>query len=277
VIIGVDHIAISGADQTRDAASLEMLGFRRRFAQPGIPNPPQKMPFLGHYRPNHDIALFDAAEGVAVELIIHGGPRQAGTNPGFVPLVELPSQILDALPAHRSCPADVSAAICEAYALKAVRWARILALDAPIWGDGGASTSTSVKAVTRSVGDLCASAAFFCDLLGLKLAAQGSARGAKQWVRLDSQSPVARWRLSVLLCAASDTGEAAPMRLDQSGYPCLAFLSTDIVADAEKLAAHTRGRRSDVFDLVVDQKLLSILLAEGPSNELIEFIQVRAR
>jgi len=272
VILGVDHVAVSGKELDRERQALEQLGFRCRFIGSGVTNVESKSPLLRKRNPLHDLAVFDGAEGTALELTVHRTPRRAGTNMGFVPLLKLETVAFQNLEFVEDSPKDIATAIEAAFGIEMVRLFRSPALDATIWAVPG--NVLAFLATIRIVKDLSESTKFFGDGLGIK-PKSASNSGPRPWVRFDIGSQIQRWRSSILLCEKREESETARQLLDDAGYPCLALLSTDLASDVARLKAN--GARTDTvdFELVIDGKAFLFSIIIGPSGEIIELMQLR--
>jgi hypothetical protein len=272
VILGVDHVAVSGNSLDRERQALERLGFRCRFADIGIPNVESKSPLLRQRNPLHDLAVFDGSEGTALELTVHRTPRRVGTNMGFVPLLRLHASVLQDLEAVKEPPNDIAAAIETAFGVQSVCLFRAPALDAPLWVAAG--NAPALVACIRFVKDLSEGAKFFGDGLGIKPKNQ-STSGPRPWVRFNIGSQIQRWRSSILLCEKCDNSEVAPQLLDDAGYPCLALLSTDLASDVARLKANGAQNETADFELVVNGKTFLFSILVGPDGEIVELMQMR--
>ncbi len=91
--------------------------------------------------------------------------------------------------------------------------------------------------------------------------------------RIDS--PIEKYRSSLLMGPTKNKEECAPIFLDDAGFPCIALLTTDLESDARRLHIEETRFVTDDFRLTVNNKRLKICFACGPSGELIELVQVR--
>jgi hypothetical protein len=269
MILGVDHIAVSGTSLAHDGAVLAGLGFRQRVAVAGLPNPVVKAPLLERYGELHDVAIFEGESGPALELTVHGDATRRAADDGFVPLVALGPSAAPG-PAD-AAPTAIAGAICAAFGLDDLNFVRLPGLETGLWSvPAGAA---SLKAAVRIVADLAASVGFYRDVLGLRETARGST-DAVTWVRLAAAGLVPKWQMSLLLCVPSDAPQGQARRLDDAGYPCLALLSSDIEADLARVEAQAAWETRTVrFDLVLDGRALKIAYLYGSAGEIVELIE----
>lgn len=276
MILGVDHISVSGDDWRASAQELEALGFIRRFAEPGLVNAGEKAPLLRLEGSEvHDIVVLDGCDSPALELTVHGPLRPGSAHLGYVPVMRVRPDVADALPPVDNPPANVGAVLEEILDTPVSRRS-LPGLDAEAWVTTG--DDTALLATVHPMRNLDASAAFFEDGLGFRPTAAGQA-GRRQWRVLETQSPLAKWRLKLMLYTAESDLEMEPLMLDDVGFPCLALLSsavsTDLAALAAQAGAESEGVATEAFTITVAGKPLQIGLMRGPSGELIELIEVK--
>ena len=80
MILGVDHLALTTNDLDSTHRSLVSQGFECVFMERDVKNHSAKRLMLHDFQPVHDLALYRAESGVAIEVTRHGatcGPVQA--------------------------------------------------------------------------------------------------------------------------------------------------------------------------------------------------------
>ncbi|WFE89356.1 hypothetical protein K1718_24905 [Roseibium porphyridii] len=263
MIVGVDHIALACTDLEAGQRALESLGLDQRFADRGVMNAPQKKDLLNAYGPLHDIAVFDPQSGTAIEITAHD-VAQASTHNGFTPVLDLSVERKgEREGAELDC---VTAAYGEGYELY-----RLPDLDTYCFLRSGQEKS-ALRAGILTVSDFEGSLAFFTGGLSAKVERQDVV-AERRWAVVKLPGVMPKWRLELLI-VEDPISHKRTMRLDDAGWPCLACLTTSIEADGEKLRQASAGRVGEIFDLEVNGKALRILLATGPSGELVELIEI---
>jgi hypothetical protein len=106
-------------------------------------------------------------------------------------------------------------------------------------------------------------AAFFVEALSFS-ADRGNS------VALRSRFP--HW--SIALNMIEDETAALDPPLDVEGLSCLAFYSTDVVADAARIARHGGRDAIAPFEIRVRDQTLRILMLRSPEGTVIELIQI---
>ncbi len=255
MILGVDHLALSCTALEPAIQQLTAFGFKLDFAQPDLPNHPGKKPLLKDYQPTHGIAYMRAPAGVAIELVNHSAPLDAGPSPYRV-LATGPTAVAE----QGVTPEDwdgLSAYPAE-WAALAVRW----------WLTPSEEQGTRVKAVRLPVPDLAAATRFWVEGLG---ATTRPASGNRAWVGY--RRPVPTWSLDILLEEEPAAG-GKPM-LDDAGFPCVALLTNRIEADIETATKAGGEVVCPPYLVVVNGRLLTVAMLRGPAAEIVEFIQVK--
>jgi len=130
------------------------------------------------------------------------------------------------------------------------------------------SGSTAVPGALLPTPDLEQECAFLLKTLGFS--ALGGEPG--RWAALRLARPVPAWSCDLWLAAAPP---AAPAFLDSRGFPCLAFHSSNLGQDAERLREHGATDLTAPFRSLVNGRCLAILLFRTPSGMLGELIQVQ--
>lgn len=263
MIIGVDHIALACSDLEAGQKALGDLGLSERFADRNVRNAPQKKDLLNEYGALHDIAVFDPQSGTAIELTAHDVAVTSGQN-GFTPVLDVTVNAgCERVGGELDC---VTAAFGDGYGLY-----RMPGLETYCYLRSGCEKS-NLRAGVLTVSDFDASLAFFKGGLSAKIDRQDVVAG-RRWASVKLSGVMPKWRLELLI-VEDLTRHQRTMRLDDAGWPCLACLTTSIDADAEKLKQASADWVGETFDLQVNGKALRILLATGPSGELVELIEI---
>lgn len=258
MIVGVDHIGLTA----KTGLPLEWLGYSERFSERRVPNPRAKEPFLRAYRPVHDITYFDAPDlSPAIEVVDEGTRHERSGDP-------FPTIVVDrAVTGATAAPPEVGDAVSGALGYRgevAVGFlpnSRLPVVSAP-------NVGARVAAYIVAVRDVEASASLWAG--GLGLLAPATDPGGR-WAHLRLVPPVPRWRVNVILFAGR--GEPMARYLDEEAITSIAFLSTDVTSDRERLARQG-VEVGDIFHLGVNGRDLKIALGRTSDGDVIELIQV---
>lgn len=90
--------------------------------------------------------------------------------------------------------------------------------------------------------------------------------------RLKFISPVPRWNLELIVTETRRV--LAKAFLDDAGFTCVALLTNALGTDSEKIKRGGAVELSEEFEMQVHGKTLRIALFRGPSQELVELIQI---
>jgi hypothetical protein len=273
MIIGASHLTLSCERIDEAIREIGRLGFRPSFADLNLPNSPRKKPFLRSYTPFHGIALCKGGRGVPIELVGHGGPPKASSG-GFRPIVSVPAGE-GSMPEMPSDP-ELAAVVGQAFGVKAVRGVRLRDPGCEIWTAAGAKGGSSggVLGVLLEVSDLSVAELFWVSALPCRKIQEDRRGTPRKWVKLVVAAPVPEWSLEIVLVERRDAAEWPAAVIDQAGFPCLAMLSTDLTGDCALLERFGAADPSGPFTLDVNKRRIEVELVRGPSQELIELIQV---
>lgn len=74
-----------------------------------------------------------------------------------------------------------------------------------------------------------------------------------------------------------DTGERNPTMLDSSGPTCLAFYSNHIEEDSLLLQELGSTEKTEIFDLTLGERIMTVIILRTPGGPLLELISPRRR
>ena len=131
----------------------------------------------------------------------------------------------------------------------------------PVSDDG------SIVGVVRAVDSIEKSRTFYAAL-GLR------PEDKNGFLHLHVDSPVEKLKSRIIVGKTTDPRDSEPMYLDDAGFPCVAFISTDLEADAKKLHGEETQYITDDFKFKVNNKKMKICFVIGPSGEIIELIEM---
>jgi catechol 2,3-dioxygenase-like lactoylglutathione lyase family enzyme len=272
MILGVDHLALSCDDVRTTTQSLTEYGYRLGFLQTNMPNHELKRPFLGEYNSLHSVAYCVGKRGVALELTDHGGLLRnqdshyqllMGGDLGGASLWEIESN-------------SWSDTWQDAYGCKEPKTAMFHGLHAQYWFDRASHglEDSGVRALLIPVANAEKAEHFWQRGLGCQRVSEGVSNDGTRWRRIAFRSPTAQnWSLDIIL-AEKRIEIKAPM-LDDSGFPCLAILTTSMKRDMEKLWETGVTESTGEFMVEVNGRTLKVLIFRGPDDELIELIEIQ--
>lgn len=278
MILGVDHIALSAEEIDCAIRELEELGFSPRFRDLAVPNHQAKRPFVHQLGATHAVAYCSSqARGVAIEVTVHGALRPEGAELGY-------GVLLSGLPPNARAIGSEAldhplGAWWQRMGKGRVREVRSPRLRATWWMEEPtgchSETGSRVTSVMVNVRELDRSLAFWTE--GLGLTAGRGTLDRPRWRRLSPSTPLPQWALEIFLVETDGVGSKPWWYLDDPGFPCVAFLSTDIDEDRARLQHHGAAEVGEVFDVHVAGRPLGVCVLRGPSGEPVELIQVAGR
>lgn len=274
MIIGVDHIALSAANIHKAVGVLINWGYKPRFIDTGSVNDPAKGPYLNARGELHDIAYCQPlSRGVPVEITSHSGGFNgeydsaykvifSGENPG-IDHDNMSEEDIE------SC-----AAISEAFA-GAARPIRLQAFDTDAYylneTREGQGDRVAVKAVLSYGPDIEASVAFWGNFGFTKKSSAG-----ERWELLEFKNQAFGWGFNLLIAKPRRKISGDNYSIDNAGFNCLAFLTSNIRAEKERLKK-TGIETTDIFSFKAGGRLLRICLCRGNNGEPVELIEIDSK
>jgi len=92
--------------------------------------------------------------------------------------------------------------------------------------------------------------------------------------RLKLPSPVANWRCEIQLI---DDPETRACFLDDEGYTCLAFLTSNMTAAIDRVAQRGARQITDPFEIDVHRRRLNVSLFRSAEGTIYELIEVKTK
>jgi hypothetical protein len=125
-------------------------------------------------------------------------------------------------------------------------------------GSEGKVTVLARDALTEQV--------FFCRGLGFE-----STGG--NLLKLNSRFE--QWRINLMVKPSKSSPLDPP--LDLCGFGCLAFYSTDVVADSKRLLERGGHDATEPFDIKLGDRRMTVLMLRSPEGTIIELIKIKAK
>jgi len=273
MILGVDHIALSCNDIVSCGMMMSEAGLKEKFIHDQLSNPLAKKPFMQTYSPSHGLVYYQAEGETSVELTDHFRPLSLSLSPYQV-LLNSSMPYSDSLPESLRSDLRGLEKVWLAAAGCSVRAGLWKPFNAQYWYplETGSKGKAFIKAVLLNVTDLSTAQRFWEAGLGGGLVNAGLIDGM-QWARLRLRSFLPSGTLDLILC---ENKKVQPLfYLEDSGFPCLTFLSHRLEDDSNRLMKEGASLSGDLFSLEVNQKWLNIKILRGPNNELIELIEIQ--
>ncbi len=274
MIIGVDHIALSTVDIQKAVRALMNWGYKPCFIDMGSINDPIKGPYLNAREEFHDIAYCQPlSRGVAVELTVHSG-RFTGEYDSAYKVIfsgENPGGNRD-----NTSKEDIEncAVISEAFA-GAAQPIRLQAFDTDAYylneEREGQDNRVAVKAALSYGSDIEESVDFWGNFGFTK---KSSAR--ERWELLEFKNQAFGWGFNLLIAKPRHKISKDNYRIDNAGFNCLAFLTSNIRAEKERLKKK-RIETTDIFSFRAGGRLLRICLCRGNNGEPVELIEIDSK
>lgn len=273
MIYRLDHLALSCADLNSALTDLRQFGYEPRFVEKKLPNRSEKRPFLRNYKPTHDIAYCESAGELPIELTCHRTPLGEVAR-SYVPIISsIDCESIDATGRNTSWAVTVSR-WQEERDVECGMWRPLAAPVCRLSGDA-TGESRDEFIVAKGVPNVVRSAEFWTEALGfVREEADTDGGGMRETDRVANllfTSPLQERILRLILYRSA--GRRAG-HLDDAGFPCLAFLTTSLMADRERAVRCGATKASEPFCLEVAGHDLTVSVVEGPSGELVELVHM---
>lgn len=272
MIFGVDHVALACGDIDEAAAALERIGCHAAFIERHLVNRETKARFLHWYQATHAIAYCAVPDSPAIELTGYGRVHRAPS----------PYEVLFSGPIDTADEADADDALAEIWRAATgtahVGCGLLRSIGVRYWYDRtatGQRRGPRVRCVLRRVADLACATSFWAEAAGARRMASGSAGGAR-WARLAIGAALSQWSLELIVVESRSgvTDDEAPPRLDDTGFPCVALLTSNLQRERDRFFAAGAGDSTGTFAMTINHRRLSVEILRAPAGELIELIEV---
>ncbi|MBS3165647.1 hypothetical protein J4444_00855 [Candidatus Woesearchaeota archaeon] len=260
MILKVSHFVFSSENFEENSKILNQLGYHSIFTQKNIRNLIIKRPLFTSFNDFHDLCYFTSPNNVGVELLNWNSTISNESN--FVPMFEKVDGNL--LKYFRALTFNSF----NFYEGKMDNFTNFCFLDK-------SNNSFKMNSLMTKTEDIKKSIEFW-KILGFEVKSHeiNDESGDERFVVLHLNSILPRTETFTLYLKQTSNINKNP-HLDDKGISCLSFLSTDIQKEKELLLAH-HAKVIEVGELMINNKLLNILFAVGPSGELIEIIDFKS-
>ena len=248
MITKIDHIGMSSIDIESHIAVLDGVGYSLLFHEKNAPKPPEKKTVLLRQTLRHDLALLTNSTGLGIELLNHGAIAETKSSMSLV------STGIDGM----ACKSIGEVVICGKVFTE-VFLSSILC-NALVLDQNG---SFSCKGVCIYVQNINKSIEFW-KWFGCKLVESDEYSAHLSFKELLSKNT---WSIYLVV----DAARASTQYMDGSGVNSVAFVSTSAMKDKDSLVALGYAT-TPIYNIKVNERLLSIMFVRGPSGENVEII-----
>lgn len=274
MIIGVDHIALSAGDIHKAVRVLSNWGYKPRFIDTGLINDPIKDSYLNAREELHDIAYCQPlSRGTPIELTVHSG-RFIGKDDSAYKVIfsgENPGSDRDNISKEDIENCDI---ISEVFG-KAAEPIRLREFDTDAYylneEREGPDNRVTVTAALSYGSDIEESVDFWGNFGFTK---KSSVR--ERWELLEFKNQALGWGFNLLIAKSQHKVNKDRHRIDNAGFNCLAFLTSNICAEKERLKKK-RIETTDIFSFKAGGRLLRICLCRGNNDEPVELIEIDSK
>ena len=273
MIIGIDHLALSCSNVAAASQELARSGFSTQFIEKDLPNHSAKKAFLMHYALKHDIAYCRREDGIALELTNHrGGFDGAAATTAYHAYFEAAPPDLVPIDGLKPNLAAVWNYLKNGRSVRPAQWSPFTT---SFWYNSAHSSlhPLGVSSVALPVAQLSKSSVFWQSGLGFRQKSTRYLETGERWENLVFLSPFKRWALDFVLIE-TNAGQTRAM-LDAPGFRCLALITTDLRADLKKMMKAGGTEATEPFNLLLNGKMLQVALLRGPSDEIVELIELK--
>lgn len=233
MILDIDHIALSSNDFNSVITLFEKLNYEIAFTEKKISNLKIKQKLMKNFPPFHDLCLMTSKFNVNIELINYNKFNQVD---GFI------------IP------------IFETSELKILQ-SQLHFLQIPNVLKQSKNHFVFNKFVIQSHN--IEQSIFFWNELGFK-----NLNPERNQFLFESIFSSKKYELFIKF-----TKIKKDYLLDNSGWPCIAFLTNSIVNEKDRLSEYFETTK--IESILINKKELKIFFVKGPSNELVEIISVQ--
>lgn len=248
MIISLDHVGITSNNIECDSILFSNLGYQKYFVEKNIVNSPEKLKLMKSDAEYHNICFIRHKTGIPIELIEYS--------------LECPT-----LNSYAGLLFASNKAPCNLSLIKKV---------------GPLNYPSYFSTLNNSFGGCIYPLPNRTDFYGAYFKVSSIANSINFWVSLGFRLQVVSYKFASLvfedyLSKKQWTvhliyeNNISPNYLDVSGVNSLAFISTSPIKDRQKISDNGYITTS-IFEIEINNRLIKIFFAVGPSGELVEII-----
>lgn len=242
MLLDIDHIAFSSLFIDRDIEIFQNIGYKVEFIEKNVKNLSIKRSFLRNFSVSHDIALLRSHNGFNIEFLNHR--NSYNVHPYMIPIFEnLPLDLIETVE----------------------NGTRMKALNMPIHLERSSfNTEFKFNKLMMHTDNSSKTKNFF-EIIGFRLTNEENGTISMEFKSLFGGK-------SYFLFIKQDNNNLVRY-LDDNGPNCIALLSNSI--EHEKKNFNDAGFfTTSIQRLTLNEKLINIFFARGPSNEIVEIISI---
>jgi hypothetical protein len=262
MIVGTSHMTLGTGDIEASFSHVANLGYAPDFYERNVPSPPCKHVYLKHNEDVHDLALSRSAGGLPIELISY--PHAPSGDSGCFEGIFTGAPFLTMAPSQSEC-AEVAQAFGDC------RGIILPGIELPATVISSTNRAVGLIGARIAVENITEALRFWCDGVGFR--EKPATGAAPTWRLVEFQSVMPAWRFKLLL-VETDRALLAPT-LDAPGFACLAFISSDIAGDSERLLKSGAVGSTGPFSVAVNRKGLEVEVLRGPAGEYVELLRIK--
>jgi catechol 2,3-dioxygenase-like lactoylglutathione lyase family enzyme len=253
MIIEIDHIALASVELDKEIEFFEGLGYTLKFRVNGLPNLVIKKRLMHAFVDQQNLAFMYSPQNISIELVGHGHalPGASSLLP-YMSGTEVQTMPSGAMPYDTNMPEKIN--IRELGSLRTF-----------IIFDESASKAFTFYRCLQQVRDIEAATAFW-KLFGFSIIESDAGRR-----RLRFMSPMKK---EMVLDLQEVTDQIRPAFLDDEGFNCLAFISSNVERECSRFRA-AGYHVTDTEEIMVNGKSLKVAFVRGPDGQLAEIITIQ--
>jgi hypothetical protein len=267
MIIAPSHITLLAFSDKDKGPFFNEFGYKLIFYEIGVPNPVQKNKFLHRQYRSHSISYFRPEVGLPIEIIRYDKHR-IGNGSFLKPVFSLSQKEFFGNYRRESRLQDVWS---DVYQFNPLFYCSSQ-YKTPIYISANNNFRGGVECIIIPTRKITRAMEFWKNGLHFKVCSEGITPKRRSWALLKFEALRGFQSLSIIL-AESQRTRTLPM-LDDDGFSCLSFISTDLDHDVQELSKFGIKDACENFQLVINKKKLKICIVRGSNEELVEFIEI---
>lgn len=268
-MLGIDHLCASCLEVEEARGTFERLGFSPLFEERELKTPKEKLPFMRTVSETNDFVFLKSGSGPSLEMIRHHDSLSNNLANYKVVLSSSPSIELSV---DEPVPEALEAPLVKV--LGSSPWnCSIDRLPLSFFQPrSNMDGDPKVPMVVMETQHLVSSSEFWEKGLGFSTNSE-SLNGGALWRLMAFKAVRPGWSLKLLL-VESRNGENRKSYIDDPGWTCISMLVRDIDSTLAHLRSFDLPEYGDPFSMDINKKSFRLCFLRGPSNELVELMEL---